>query len=338
MRTRLVILLGAVALLAAACGRPLTGDGGEPGAAGSPTGSQLSVQVASFDHATGEDQRLLVGLFVQTGQGPRPVVGGQVDMEVYRLPDDGSGTATGAPTAAGSPSPQTARQVAAGTGEFVPVPGKGPQGSPGQPRLAEGGTVGVYQVSVDLAEPGYHGVRVLVDVADRGRMAATATLRVNQRHQVPAVGDRAPAVDNPTVDSPDVPAVAIDSRAQNNDGQVPDPALHDLTVAGALANDRPTVLLISTPVYCLSQFCGPITERVEALQQTYGDRADFVHLEVWRNYEDRELNPAAAEYIETPQGGGNEPWTFLIGADGIVDARWGNVLNAAELERMLRDL
>lgn len=132
--------------------------------------------------------------------------------------------------------------------------------------------------------------------------------------------------------TPAVGPASIDSRATST-GQVPDPVLHDTTVADAVAAGRPTVVVISTPVYCVSRFCGPITETVEALAERYGDRAEFIHLEVWKDFDTQTINDAA-EWILTDDGG-NEPWTFLVDPDGTIAARWDNVVDVADLEGRL---
>lgn len=153
---------------------------------------------------------------------------------------------------------------------------------------------------------------------------------------VPSVGDPAPTVDNQTVDS-EGRTVAIDSRAQGEDGEVPDPHLHDTTIATALDQGRPIVVVVSTPTYCVSQFCGPITQTIGELADRYGDAAEFIHLEVWRDFDAGDLNDAAAAWIQTEQGG-NEPWVFLVGADSTIQARWDNVLDEAELVEALDGL
>lgn len=80
------------------------------------------------------------------------------------------------------------------------------------------------------------------------------------------------------------------------------PTRADLTtapagLADATAAERPVMVVVSTPVFCVSRFCGPITDAVQKLARRYGDRMDFVHLEVWRDFEAQELNEAAAEWI-----------------------------------------
>ncbi len=275
--------------------------------------------MASFDLAVGEDQRLLVGLH---GQDRQLVGGGQVDVRVAHLGED---EATDQQVTLSDPS----------TAEFLPVPGKEPD-IDGGPQWIEGSGAGVYETEVDLDKPGFWGLHVTATVDGQERVA-TARFQVGEEHKVPAVGDPAPATDNPTIDSGDVEPVTLDSRAQNG-GEIPDPQLHDTAIADALDAGRPMVVIVSTPVYCVSQFCGPITETVADLAGQYGDRAEFVHLEVWENFQDQVLNPAAEEWIFDPETGGNEPWVFLVDADGTIAARWDNVLDADELTTMLEEL
>ena len=271
--------------------------------------------------ATGEDQRLLIGLF--TGQ--RQVVGGgDIRVRIGRIPD-------------GEQSADTQVQMSeAVDATFLPVPGKAPESPPDSPEALDEGA-GVYQAQVDLDQPGTWGVQVEVEL-DGESVTATDVFPVAEEHGVPAVGDPAPSVDNPTVGDADVEPAALDSRAQGEDGEVPDPELHDASIAEVLEAGRPMVVVVSTPVYCVSQFCGPITETIAELSDTYDDRAEFVHLEVWEDFNATELNPAAEEWIFDPATGGNEPWVFLVGADGTIQQRWGNVLDAEELTAMLEEL
>jgi hypothetical protein len=162
---------------------------------------------------------------------------------------------------------------------------------------------------------------------------------VGEDHLVPFVGDAAPASENLTMASTDAPRAAIDSRGGS--GEIPDPELHSTTVAAALAAKRPVVVTVSTPVYCTSRFCGPVTDMVQDLSHTYGDRASFVHIEVFRDFQanPQVFNKSAIEWIYPTQVGDiNEPWVFVVGADGKVVARLDNVATKGELEPILQQL
>lgn len=314
--SRAPAVLTALALLAAACG---SGSQVQEASTTEPAAPELVAQVASFDLATGEDQRLLVGLFTSDRT---PVVGGEIEVSVGHLGEAETG--------------EDVQMSAPSTATFLPVPGKEPEAGD-TPTPLEGSGIGVYETTVDLDQPGNWGAQVTVEL-DGETHTATAVFPVADEHRVPVAGDPAPRTDNPTIDSGDVDPAALDSRAQGEDGEVPDPELHDASIADVLDEGRPMVVVISTPVYCVSQFCGPITETVAELADQYGDRAEFVHLEVWQDFDAEQLNPAVEEWIFDPETGGNEPWVFLVGADGTIQARWDNVLDEQELVSMLEEL
>ena len=222
---------------------------------------------------------------------------------------------------------------------FLPVPGMEPAEDYDQPTPLEGvaGT-GVYEAFVTFDQPGMWVLHVEAELADGTTASGSGRFEVLEEPAILDVGDEAPRTQNLTVaDAGDVAPVAIDSRAQGDDAEVPDEHIHDTTIAEALEEGRPVVVLFSTPVYCVSRFCGPITNVFADMAQEYEDRAAFIHVEVWRSFEESQLNEAAAEWI-VDDSGGREPWTFLIDGDGTVLARWDNVLDAEALRQHLEEL
>jgi hypothetical protein len=150
----------------------------------------------------------------------------------------------------------------------------------------------------------------------------------------PAPGDRALKTENLTMGSK-APAEAIDSGAATT-GEVPDPELHAWTIADALAEHRPIVALFATPSYCESLFCGPVTENVRELAAAYDDRAVFVHIEIWREY-NTVLNEAAADWLYRDDNL-TEPWLYLIDDRGTIVDRWGPLWDPDEVAAQLDQL
>jgi hypothetical protein len=151
----------------------------------------------------------------------------------------------------------------------------------------------------------------------------------------PAPGEWAPRTENLVLGS-DAPAEAIDSRARLPGG-IPVRGLHRTTIADAIETGRPAVVVFATPVYCVSRFCGPVTDMVAELAKDYRDVAEFIHVEVWRSFQKQVVNRAAAEWLL--RGGDlTEPWVFLIGPDGRILARWDNVVAREEIEPWLERL
>jgi hypothetical protein len=312
---RSVAALAALALL-------LTGCGGSDDqvSAGRPAPDDIVAEVASFDLAVGPPTRIIVG--VLTGDR-RFVAFGTVRLRFAYL-----GTKEDAKPAGDYSESVNAR--------FLPIHGTHiPSPLPSEPRIvtpSEGR--GVYAAAAGFDRAGFWQVEVTADVAGR-EQKATAAFAVNERRAIPGPGDPAPATENLTVASTDAPPAAIDSRAAT--GEPPDAHLHQTTIASALSARRPVVAVFATPVYCQSQFCGPITDMVGELARTYGDRASFVHIEIWRDFQSNTINRAAAEWLLRNEGLA-EPWVFVVGAEGRIVARFDNVATAPELEQVLNQL
>ncbi len=168
---------------------------------------------------------------------------------------------------------------------------------------------GVYVAYLKFATAG----RWLIEVSARraGRPAVAIGLSVNvlPRPTVPTVGDAAPQSRTPTVrDVADVHD--IDS------GNPPDD-MHDLSIAEAIANHRPTLVLFATPAFCTSAMCGPEVHAVQQLEPSYRDRVTFIHVEIYENFRP---DPAKMRLSATVEEWRlqSEPWVFLIDRRGTI--------------------
>jgi hypothetical protein len=223
-----------------------------------------------------------------------------------------------------------------GTAVYLPTPGT-PDGT-GRPTVTLPSEArGVYQAEdVTFDRPGVWEVHVTADVDGLGAIRTDAGFVVLDDPQYPAPGEEALPTRNLTIDSDDAPPAAVDSRAANG-GRIPDPELHQTTIADALRRGVPALVIFSTPVYCPSQFCGPVTEVVEDLARRYDDRAEFIHVEIWRDHEANTINQAAADWLFR-EGDLTEPWLYLIGADGIIEDRWATLWREDEVAAALEAL
>lgn len=325
-----VAVATAAALLLAACGGNGDGDpdpddpeSDQASAESDDDVIELSVAVASFDVAVGEGQRLMAGVFTPERE---LLTFGEVEFRLGYLGDEEGGEAVLGQEAIAS---------------YLPVPGWEPDGDADQPTLqTDVDGQGVYAAEVDLDEPGNYGLMVTAELDD-GRVGhGQATFPVVDDSQVPDIGDEAPRTVNYTIDDVSdgtIQPISLDSRAQSENDEIPDTHLHDTVIADAIDEGQPLIVAVSTPVYCQSQFCGPLTETLADIGHEYEDVVDVVMLEVWEDFEGQELNASASEWIETEMGG-NEPWVFLVGEDGTIIDRWDNVLDVGELEAHLDEL
>jgi hypothetical protein len=277
------------------------------------TGSGMSVKVASFDLLASQPQRLQVGLVDDHNQ--LVLSGGTVSLALRPL-DRGTGSST-----------ERAIVIAA---KFVPLAGQTTR-APDQPTFMASSS-GVYRTDpLILTDAGFWQVDVTAATMT-GTKRATASFEVQATSVLPRPGDRAPDTDNPLPGATGVSLAAIDSRADEQATAVPDPELHSITIAGALRARRPLIVVISTPTFCESRLCGPITESVAALARANRTDLAFVHLEVWRDYNASELNPAAQQWIDPKRTHeGNEPWVFVVNRNGIIVDRFDNVASDDDL-------
>jgi hypothetical protein len=116
----------------------------------------------------------------------------------------------------------------------------------------------------------------------------------------------------------------------------PNPAFYELSLAQAITNGKPTVLLLATPAFCQTRFCGPAYDQTSELQKRYSDDFNFVHVEVYTGLP----NPAANNWEVAPAmvafGLTTEPWLYLIDARGKIVYRVEGVFTTAEVERHLQ--
>ena len=197
-----------------------------------------------------------------------------------------------------------------------------PIGVPGLSEPASGDVNRLYVAHLRIFRPGRYW---LVAVPNGARIQAVGVFDVHARSSSIAVGAPAPASDTPTL--ADAPAARLTTR------RPPDTALLRYSVAGSLRADRPFVVTFATPRFCTSRTCGPVVDVVDAVRRRFAATGvHFLHVEVYTGN-----NPANGYNRWMRQWGlRSEPWTFLVGRDGRVKARFEGSVSEAELAAAVR--
>jgi hypothetical protein len=318
----MVVAIAATLLTACSGDGGATDGSGTTGATGSPSTS-FAAEVATTDVFAGAPQRIQVGVFGSSEDGMKLLTFGRVQFAFSYLGQDGSGEPVDGPVS---------------TASYVPAPGTG-TGS-GTPTLSDPAEArGVYEADdVTLDRPGVWTVDVTADIPDAGAQRLRAAFSVAAEPTLLVPGDEALRTKNLTMSSKDAPPEAIDSRAQDG-APVPDPQLHRSTIAEAVAQHRPALVLFATPLYCTSQFCGPSVDGLQALSEAYPDKAVYIHVEIWRDYQNSVINRAAADWLWPDRTKDlTEPWLYLIGADGRILDRWSPLFDPDEVASELEAL
>ncbi len=189
-----------------------------------------------------------------------------------------------------------------------------------------GEEVGVYTAPVTFDRAGVWGVQIAVEAtAPDVKQKLSVRFTVLETGSIPAPGMAAPRSRNLTVaDVADV--TEIDSSTN------PSPAMHTSTIADAIEAGRPTLVLFAVPGYCESRLCGPELEIMRTLFPRYADRAEFIHVEFYKD----PGNPARVQADAAVEWNlRSEPWFFVIDGEGIVRARFEGPTSLQELDEAL---
>jgi len=197
-----------------------------------------------------------------------------------------------------------------------------PIGIPGRSAPAFGEVSRIYVAHLHVPQPGRYWI---VAEPAGAKIQAIGALEVTAHALSPAVDAKAPRSATPTL--------ATTSVASLTTKRPPDLGLLRYSVAGAIAAHRPFVVTFATPKFCTSRTCGPVVDVVDAVRKRFvSSPVRFIHVEVFED------NDPAKGYNRWMRQWGlrSEPWTFLVGRDGRVQAKFEGSVSAAELTAAIR--
>ena len=148
---------------------------------------------------------------------------------------------------------------------------------------------------------------------------------VQPRSHSPTVGSRAPASDTPTLGTE--PIRSLTTRTP------PDRALLRYSVADSVRRHAPFVVTFATPAFCSSKTCGPVVDVVDHVRKEFaGSGVRFIHVEIYKdNNPSKGFNRWVGQW-QLP----TEPWTFIVGRDGRIKAKFEGALSVGELAAAVR--
>lgn len=178
----------------------------------------------------------------------------------------------------------------------------------------------IFVTHLDIPEPGTYWV--LAEPVGGRKIQAIGNVVVAEEPVAPAVGEPAIPSETPTIESTGGDFEALTTQTP------PDRELLEHSVADSIADGVPFVLTFATPRYCQTRTCGPVVDVVDAVREQYEDEGiRFIHVEI---YEDNDPAKDTNQWVQEwnlP----SEPFTFLVGADGIIKERFEGTLSVREL-------
>ena len=192
---------------------------------------------------------------------------------------------------------------------------------------------GVFRAEVDIPLGGVYELDIRYTSSDGVEVFAQTSFLVKDESETPSVGSPAPAsVTHTLADAEDISHITSSPE--------PDPELYQLSIDEALTQDKPLVIVFATPAFCVSATCGPQVGELTKVKAIVGDRANFIHVEVFEDphlIENQRptggLVPAVKEW-ELP----TEPWVFIVDKDGLVSAKFEQFTTAGEIEAKLLEI
>ena len=168
---------------------------------------------------------------------------------------------------------------------------------------------------------------------DGSPVDASGLFEVKATSSTPAIGSPAPASVTPT-------GAQVDDLATISSSIVPDPDLYQISVHDALTAGKPTVVVFATPAFCVSATCGPQVAVISQVKESFGDQANFIHVEVFKDPHLIQGNRPTTGFVPSVEEWGlpTEPWTFVMDKDGLVRAKFEQFTTAEEIASALKEL
>ncbi len=189
----------------------------------------------------------------------------------------------------------------------------------------------IYAQEREFARAGPWGVEVQAHLPDGSIIVKRIGFQVVDHSSTLKPGDHVPALETRTYKDVDGNLHLLTSAPK------PNPEFYRLSLAQALSNGKPTVLLFSTPGFCQTRLCGPAYDIITQVQQQFRDQFNFIHVEVYRGLP----NPADTNWQLDPAmtafGLHTEPWVYVIDK-GVVAYRVEGLFTEAEIEQHLKTL
>jgi len=162
--------------------------------------------------------------------------------------------------------------------------------------------------STDFDFPGDGEWRVAAILKEDGELKGTLLpgIVVGEFKKVPKAGQKAPVIHTPTAQDAGGELSKITTRT-------PPDTQNKVDFADALGRE-PIVLLFATPQFCQSRVCGPVVDVAEQAKHEYGDKAAFIHMEIYNENDPGKGVRPQVRAFHLP----SVPWLFTIDRRGAV--------------------
>jgi hypothetical protein len=184
----------------------------------------------------------------------------------------------------------------------------------------------VYVTDVDFPSNGEWRIAALIKQGNEVKGTLLPSVEVGAYSKVPRVGQKAPLIHTPTPADVGGDLSKITTR-------IPPDTQNKVDYADVYGKE-PIALLFATPQFCQSRVCGPVVDVAEQVKQLYGDKAAFIHMEIYNDNDPNKHVRPQVRAFHLP----SEPWLFAIDRSGRIEAEIEGAFGVEELTRVVKGL
>ncbi len=200
------------------------------------------------------------------------------------------------------------------------------------------GSRGEYIARTEFPEAGAWKAIFITQAPGSPQEAIGVSFDVQESLPTVDIGAKAPASVTPTASD-----VGGDLKKISTDLN-PDPSFYRMSVAEAVAQGKPFVLIFATPAFCQSAQCGPTLDHLKKAAASAPDDIEFINVEPYQmTWTEGRLQPVLdannqLQPVTAVDEWGilSEPWIFAVDGQGIVRGSFEGIATDQELQDIFK--
>ncbi len=182
----------------------------------------------------------------------------------------------------------------------------------------------VFSTNIDFPSDGEWRVLALLRQGKKTTATLLPSVMVGEFTKIPRVGQMAPVIQTPTAASVGGDLAKITTR-------VPPDTQNMVNYAEVLGKE-PIILLFATPKFCQSRSCSPAVDVAEQVKKLYGDKAAFIHMEIYNENKPSKGVRSQVRTFHLP----SVPWLFVINRKGVIRSAIEGAFGVEKLTQEVR--
>jgi hypothetical protein len=182
----------------------------------------------------------------------------------------------------------------------------------------------VYTTNINFPSDGEWRIGALIKDGDKLTASLLTSAVVGQFKGIPRVGQRPPDIHTPTPQSVGGDLSKLTTR-------IPPETMNKADFHDVLGK-KPIVLLFATPQFCQSRVCGPVVDVAAQVQRDFGDKAEFIHMEIYKDNDPSKGVRPQVRAFKLP----SEPWLFVIDSKGVIRTEIEGAFDVEELTKAVK--